>query len=548
MRGGTRVAMLLSMSWMRPLLHLRARITLLVAMVLVLVLVVTGLMVNWKVEQQTREALTEKLVWLSRAAAESDPVIKGLQVRGPAGSVQAYAERLRLDTRVDYVTVMDMGERRLSHPNPAQIGARFAGGDEEAVFKGRSYVSAARGTLGLSLRAFTPVWNPEDGRQLGAVAVGLLVTGLDQTVISVQKRVGLGVLIGFGAGILGAIYVARRIKRILLGMEPAEIATLLQQRSALLQSVREGIIAVDRDLTITLVNEEAVRLFALAGIHGDLVGRRHSEVIPLVGMRAVVETGVPQYDQEGDINGLKILSSRVPVLVEGRIAGAVATFRDKTEVSRLAEQLTGVRHFADALRAQTHEFMNKLHVILGLVKLGEHERLKDYVAAIAGRLDDELGFVMQRVKDPVVAGFLLARFAAAREQAILLKLDEDTVVPRCPGEAEAHDIVTIVGNLLENAVEALQHATTSEIHLGLWREGEWLHLSVEDSGPGLPEGSIERLFERGFSTKGEHRGLGLWQAARTVEARGGRLQAWNREGGGAVFEASIRLFPEEELT
>jgi CitB family two-component system sensor histidine kinase MalK len=532
---------------MRPLLHLRARITLLVTTVLALVLVVTGVMVNWKIEQQTRATLTEKLVLLSRAAAEAEPVIQGLQGQRPAAAVQAYAERLRTDTRVDYVTVMDMNEIRLSHPNPAQIGARFAGGDEAEVFRGHAYVSAAHGTLGLSLRAFTPVWNPADGRQIGAVAVGILVTGLDRTVVSVQKRVGLGVLIGFCAGILGAMYVAGRIKRILLGMEPAEIATLLQQRSALLQSVREGIIAVDRDLTITLVNEEAARLFALAGIHGELVGRRHDEVIPLIGMRAVVETGEPQYDQEGDINGLKILSSRLPVLVEGRIAGAVATFRDKTEVSLLAEQLTGVRHFADALRAQTHEFMNKLHVILGLVKLGEHERLKDYVAAIADRLDDELGYVMQRVKDPVVAGFLLARFAEAREQAIVLKLEADSVVPRCPGEAEAHDIVTIVGNLLENAVEALQHATSREILLGLWQEGAWLHLSVEDSGVGLPEGNLERLFERGFSTKGENRGFGLWRAARTVEARGGQLRAWNREGGGAVFEASIRLFPEEVL-
>ncbi len=532
------------MSWMRPIFHLRARITLLVVTVLALVLVVTGVMVNWKIEQQTREALTEKLVLLSRAAAEADPVIQGLRGRRPGASVQAYAERLRVDSRVDYITVMDMNELRLSHPNPAQIGARFAGGDEAEVFRGHSYVSSARGTLGLSLRAFTPVWDPEGGRQIGAVAVGILVTGLDRTVISVRKRVGLGVLIGFGAGILGAIYLAGRIKGILLGMEPAEIATLLQQRSALLQSVREGIVAVDRDMTITLVNEEAARLFGLGGIHGELVGCRHDEVIPLRGMRAVVETGEPQYDQEGDINGLKILTSRVPVLVDGRIAGAVATFRDKTEVSRLAEQLTGVRHFADALRAQTHEFMNKLHVILGLVKLGEHERLKDYVAGIAGRLDDEVGYVLQRVKDPVVAGFLLARFAEAREQAIDLKLDAATAVPRCPGEAQ--DLVTIMGNLLENAVEALQDSPTREILLGLWQEADWLHLSVADSGPGLPEGLSERLFERGFSTKGENRGFGLWRAARTVEARGGQLQARNREGGGALFEASIRLFPEEE--
>jgi CitB family two-component system sensor histidine kinase MalK len=313
----------------------------------------------------------------------------------------------------------------------------------------------------------------------------------------------------------------------------------------LLQSVREGIVAVDRNMTITLVNEKASRLFSLGGIRGELVGLRHDEVIPIAGMRSVVETGVPQYDQEGDLNGLKILSSRVPVLVEGRMAGAVATFRDKTEVNRLAEQLTGVRHFADSLRAQTHEFMNKLHVILGLVKLEEYDRLKAYVVGIAGQLDDEVGYVLQRVKDPVVAGFLLARFAAAREQAIDLHLDEASSVPRCQGEAEAHDLVTIVGNLLENAMEALKDSGHREIQLGLLQEGEWLHLSVADNGPGLPEGRDSQLFERGFSTKGENRGYGLWQAARIVEARGGQLQAWNREGGGALFEASICLFPME---
>lgn len=532
------------MSWKRPILHLRARITLLVATVLALVLVATGFMVNWKIERQTRESLAEKLVLLSRAAAESDAVIEALAGQRPAATVQAYAERLRLDAKVDYITVMDMKGIRLSHPTPAQIGARFAGGDEMEVFKGRSYVSAARGTLGLSLRAFTPVVDPSTGRQTGAVAAGILVTGLDRTVLSLRKRVALGVFIGFCAGTVGAVAVAGRIKQILLGMEPSEIATLLQQRSALLHSVREGIVAVDSNLTITLVNEEAARLFSLGGIHGRLVGRRHDEVIPLKGMRAVVETGEPQYDQEGDINGLKILTSRVPVFVAGRIAGAVATFRDKTEVSRLAEQLTGVRHFAEALRVQTHEFMNKLHVILGLVKLGEHERLKEYVAGIAGRLDDEVGYVLQRVKDPVVAGFLLARFAAAREQAVQLKLDEATAVPRCPGESEAHDIVTIVGNLLENAVEALHGTPSPEILLGLWQEGEWLRLSVEDNGPGLPEEHLARIFERGFSTKGENRGFGLWRVARSVEALGGHLRARNRAGGGAVFEASIRLFSE----
>jgi CitB family two-component system sensor histidine kinase MalK len=378
------------------------------------------------------------------------------------------------------------------------------------------------------------------------VAVGILVTGLDHTVLSVRKRVGLGVLIGFAAGILGAMYVAGRIKRILLGMEPQEISTMLQQRNAMLHSVREGIIGVNRDLVVTLVNEEALRLFALAGSHGELVGRNVEEVLPSSRLRGVVETGLAEYDQEGDILGLQILTNRVPVFVEGRITGAVATFRDKTEVNRLAEQLTGVRFYADALRAQTHEFMNKLHVILGLARLGEYERLQTFITGVAGRHDDEVGFVVSRIKDPVVAGFLLARFASAREQNIRMQLADNASLPPCPDDAASHDLVTVLGNLLENAVEAIGDGPVREIEVSLRPEGTLLQLSVVDSGPGLPEDLLDKAFIRGFSTKGENRGFGLWQVARTIEARDGRLEVTNPAGGGAAFTATLVLFPGEE--
>jgi CitB family two-component system sensor histidine kinase MalK len=314
----------------------------------------------------------------------------------------------------------------------------------------------------------------------------------------------------------------------------------------MLHSVREGIIGVNQDLVVTLVNEEALRLFALAGSHGELVGRNVEEVLPSSRLRIVVETGQAEYDQEGEILGLKILTNRVPVFVEGRITGAVATFRDMTQMNRLAEQLTGVRFYADALRAQTHEFMNKLHVILGLVRLGEYERLQTYITGVAGRLDDEIGFVVQRIKDPMVAGFLLARFSSAREQDILMRLDEGASLLPCPEDAAAHDLVTILGNLLENAVEAIGNGTRREIRVSLRPEGPLVHVSVEDSGPGLPEEVLSQAFTLGFSTKGENRGFGLWQAARTAEARGGRLVGKNMEEGGAVFTASLHIYPEEE--
>jgi CitB family two-component system sensor histidine kinase MalK len=529
----------------RPTLRLRARIILLVCAVVAVVLVVTGFLVTRGMERRALATLTDTAVMVSRMTAESGVVVDGLRGRRPGAEVQAFAERMRERSQVDFVVVLDRNHIRLSHPNPALIGAPFVGGDDLEVYRGLSYTSVARGTLGLSLRAFTPVLDPADGTQVGAVAVGILMRGVDQTFAGVRKRVVAGILTGFAAGLLGAAYLAGRIKRILLGMEPAEIATLLQQREALLQSVREGVVGVDRGLAITVVNGEAARLFGLAGIRGDLVGRSLEEVFPEAGMARVLAEGTPSLDQEVAVNGLPVLTSVVPIRVGGRITGGVATFRNLSEVSRMAEQLTGVRHYADALRAQTHEFMNKMHVVLGLIRLGQYDGLKRYITGISGKLDDEVGFVVQRIKDPVLAGFLLARLSSAREQAVAIRLSDGSAVAGSLDEGLAHDAITILGNLLENAVEALAGAARREVEIHLGQGEGGLEIVVADTGPGIAPALLPRLFEKGISSKGERHGYGLWQAARSAEAHGGRLTAENRPEGGAVFTALLPDGKEE---
>jgi CitB family two-component system sensor histidine kinase MalK len=363
-------------------------------------------------------------------------------------------------------------------------------------------------------------------------------------VASARRRVALGILVGFLVGVPGAFFLAGGIKRVLMGMEPVEIATLLQQRMALLHCVREGVVAIDRGLRITLVNEEASRLFELAGIQGQAVGRPVEEVLPHSGMAEVLASGQAEYDRDDAINGLRILASRVPVLVDGEITGVVATFRDRTELRQLAEQLSGVRHYADALRSQTHEFMNKLHVILGLIRLGEYQRLGSYIAGITDRQQDEIGLVTQRIKEPVIAGFLLARFSSAREQNVEMRMDEDSHVPPGLGDGVVHLVVTVLGNLLENAVESLAPDGERRVDLSLVPAGSWLTIRVADTGLGLAPEVLPLLFSRNFSTKGENRGFGLYHCARRLADAGGTLAAANREGCGAVFTAVLEIDAE----
>jgi CitB family two-component system sensor histidine kinase MalK len=267
-------------------------------------------------------------------------------------------------------------------------------------------------------------------------------------------------------------------------------------------------------------------------------------MLPGSGLTGVLDTGRAELDQELVLNGMPIVTSVVPVMAGAEISGAVATFRDKTEVSMLAEQLSGVRHYAEALRAQTHEFMNKLHVILGLIRLEQFDRLSSFITGLTGSLQDEVGHVVQRIKDPMIAGFLLARFSAAREQNVTMGLAETSLVPFCAREPLAHDIVTILGNLLENAVEAIGDGVRREILVALDYDSDWLEITVADTGPGIRTEHLALLYERGFSTKGGDRGYGLFHAAQRVAALGGQLAAEPREGGGTSFHASLP-FPEE---
>ncbi|BDU76663.1 ATP-binding protein [Mesoterricola sediminis] len=512
-------------------LRLRTRILLLAGATVLVALLVTGLLVSWRIEARTRETLAEKARMVALLAAGNRDVVEALAGRGDRAAVQAFADRTRQETGIDYLVVLDMNHTRVSHPNPARIGDRFQGGDEAGVYEGRTYASVAKGTLGPALRVFAPV-RDRDGRQVGAVAAGVLLRGVDTHLHGVRRLILAGLAAGFAAGAAGAYLLAGQVRRILLGMEPAEIAALLHQRTAIVQSAREGILAVDRDMRTTVVNEEAERIFALAGL----------DTVQDGGLARVLATGLPERGVDLQVNGLDLLVDRAPVTVEGRVVGAVALFRERSEAQRLAEQLTGARLYADALRAQTHEFMNRLHVILGLLRLGEHDRLAAYVTDLGDRFQGEVGEVTGAIKDPVLAGFLLARFSAARERGVAMRLACDTRVPALPSPQATHHLVTLLGNALENAVEALEGAARREIAVDLAVEDGRLRVTVLDSGPGLPPVDC---FAKGASTKGPGRGFGLFNARRAAEALGGTVALENAPGGGARFTADLPLWPPE---
>ncbi|WP_046175835.1 DcuS/MalK family sensor histidine kinase [Domibacillus indicus] len=516
---------------------LRAIIIAFVCAVVAFSLLITDILITKTVTDSVEEGQIEKAQNASRIMARTPLVAEALTGRRDEADIQLFADDIREATGVQFVVVMDMNGIRKSHPDPGEIGKPFAGGDEQYVLNGEEYISTAEGTLGPSIRSFTPVLG-EDGEQIGAVAVGISTESVQKAAASSRNDIYIGTLAGIAAGIIGAILLARYIKRVLLGLEPFAIARLLKERSAMLQSVHEGIIAVDRDSTITLMNKAAKSLFQ----------KEEDGPVPLGSLQRAMETEREKIDEEQRINGVELLVNSVPIHVGGTVVGAIATYRDKTEVKQLAEQLTGVRLYADALRAQTHEFMNKLHVILGMVQMKSYEELASFIRETVDFKSNEIQLMTEKIKDPVLAGFLVGKLSYAREAGVNLFLRSDYPIPPPEDPSLTHDLITVVGNLIDNAIDAVENSSKKTINVSFSYGDDILTIEVADSGPGVPKSKQQHLFEKGYSTKGTGRGIGLALVKGTLEQRAGEFDFLSEPGKGMTFTVYIPFQEKGEKT
>ena len=520
-------------------LKLRTRIMLLVCTVIALVLLVVHAIFVTQSTALTKSSLEEKARAVARTLTETPFVGAAINDPEQQQALQKYIESVRKHNELLYITVMDMNAIRHTHPDPKMIGQRFQGGDEKKALRGEESITEAMGSLGNSVRVISPLYY--QGKQVGAIAAGLSTEKIEATISANLLFAYIALLFGGVVGAIGAFYLAHKIKSIMFGLEPSEIASLLEQRSAMLQSIREGVIAVNAQSEITLNNDEAKRLLRLSGSFNELLQDKGSKSWPkLLNLQEVLQTGTARHDEELKFNGLVLLSSSVPVRVNGQIAGAVVSFRDKTEVSQLVQRLSGMSNYAEALRMQTHEFMNKLQVILGMVNIRAFDQLEHYIMGIAGQYQSDVGALIRQIKDPVIAGFLLGKINRAREAGITVIVTDDSYLPESSQLEQLHVLVTMLGNLLENAIDALEGVPDPTITVALDYEDGSLFCVVKDNGKGIPPDVIPHIFERGFSTKGTQRGLGLYLVKESLaKLEHSSIECRNNPDRGASFIVTL---------
>lgn len=509
---------------------LRTQLLLLQVAIVLVTVIGTGVVASWLQEQQLRDSYRERMVAVAQSIATLPVIVDAFDDPDPSAAIQPIAEVVRKASDVTYIVVTDEHGIRYSHPNPEQIGKPVST-DPSTVLDGKPYYGTQTGTLGESWRVKLPIFGA-GGKVIGIVSVGILESELRSDYLGNSTLLFLTIGGAAVLGVIGAAWVSSLIRRRIYGLEPDQIVGLLEAREAMLHGVREGIVAIDEHGRLALVNDAAARLLDLDPGR-DLMGLPAEEVLDPELLRLANDPGD---EQRLVLSGERVLLvRRDEARIDTQPIGTLLILRDNTELHAILRDLDGAQDLADGLRAQAHGFANKLHVISGLLELGHIGDAVSFIERVGngGTLSSVTGNT--GITDLEVAALLLVKQAKALEIGTTIDVDRASILHGPVSESLRNDLLTVLGNLLDNAVEACASEGRVEVSIVSGPApdvdgGEEIVVTVTDNGPGIPAGLRQRVFQPGYSSKTARRGrfpsgrgIGLTLVKRIVDRHGGSI-------------------------
>jgi two-component system, CitB family, sensor kinase len=522
--------------------RLSTQVVIMMVTILVVTLAAGFAVVQHNLNRQLDEQYEHRALAVAQTLAAEPSLQQAVRAGDPGGvsargAVQAMAMAVAGNTGAAFVVVTNKAGIRYSHPKPWLIGLPVWSNDHEPASSepfrtGRLWIGIQHGTLGMEAVGKAPLLS--QGRLIGEVSVGFLTATVAGEVASTLAGLASYFLAVLALGVLAAFGLSRRLKRQTFGLELGEIAALLQEREAMLHGIREGVLGYDKNERIVLANDLARQLLDLPP---GFVGRPLRQGLP-PGRLADVVTGEIEGTDLLVLHGDRVLAAnRMPIQHERRHLGWVVTFQDRTESEALKRQLDDAIGLTETLRAQSHEFANRLHTVVGLVELGHYNEAIQFVTEVSTARADLTERLQARISDAKLVALILAKVSLADERDVQLRVMDDShaLAPI----SDVSDVLTVAGNLIDNAVDAAAQAQARPrwVELTIVAAEHNLMIRVRDSGPGVPHDMREAIFMDGVTTKssvtGARRGLGLALVRQVVTGRGGMISVGHDAG--AVF-------------
>ena len=495
------------------------RVQMVLIISLALFLGIAGTLINIHFERQKRD---QNLQNVAEAIAQS-PIL--MEQQSDNMILTEYLDSLR-DTldNIDVISIVDSNLIRLYHSNHELINTSYDGTIPKFNNESEGYYAANdHGPSGTQRRAYAAIYD-EDGNYIGFVMAIMLMQNIHKETWQTAFVFMLITIAAILMELLISTELSSTIKKSLMGYEPDVFSAMYRIRDNILESLDEGIIAIDNEGNVQFVNGAAE------------------------GMLNQIESGLATRIVGENINNLQLgsetlLIDRMPIKEKEICVGEIAILHDRAEYTKLMEDLTGTRYLVDSMRANNHDFTNKLHVILGLIQMEMYDKAVSYIENITIVQRSTISKIMNVIQEPAVAALLIGKTARASELNVKFVLREGCFYSNADMQLPSELLVTIIGNLIENAFEAMNdnmdYNVQKELMFGIYSRPGAVLITTDDTGVGISEENLQRIFDNGFSTKGEGRGTGLYQVKEMVERYGGIISVESQEGVGSSFSVSF---------
>lgn len=458
-------------------------------------------------------------------------------------AIHAFMRQIADHSDASFIVIGDNNGRHLFHSAfEDRVGTTLVGGDNAEVLQGKNITTIRKGGLGISLRSKAPVFN-DAGEVVGIVSVGYLTSYLDTITVSKVVNILIAAVLLLIALFIFSWYFTRSIKKQIFSLEPREIGLLVRQQKAMMESIYEGVIAIDAHLRIEVINQAARQLLGLPQPARELRGQLIGDVIsPVSFFTPQTMLAKDTHDEICRFNDLTVIASRVRIMLEDSLQGWVITFRDRNEIDSLSAQLSQVKRYVDNLRIMRHEQLNRMTTLSGMLHMGRYEEAIGFIQAQSEHAQELLDFISSRFSSPTLCGLLLGKSARAREKGVELNFDPACRMEKPFAPLHEAELISIIGNLLDNAIEATQRAPLPHepVEVLIKLNERELIIEVADQGVGIKPEIRERIFERGITTKtrGDH-GIGLYLIDSYVTQAGGAIEIADNSPRGAIFSLFI---------
>jgi len=527
--------------FLKPGLH--NRIALYSLLLFVIQIVCVASFSIYYLQKNLEQEIGRKALAVSRALSTSEIIRLGLVIND-SKMVQAYVEKIRQLVDAKFIVVGNTDGIRLSHPDISKIGKKMVGGDNgDALTKGLSYVSTATGSLGVSVRGKSPVLSKHNNI-IGLVSVGYLKKDITESVGNLKTKfiIIFGVLLL--AGIFQTTYIARRYRNEIFGLEPEEIARTYSERQAVLESILEAIVVADAQGQITGANPVAEKIL---GIEEEvLLTMNLSDIFPGYDFLFNDNSQPSWRDMEITANKQPLLMNKTQLLINKTDNGVVLSFQLKDDLITLSKKLSQVEQFSTMLNVQSHEYSNKLNTIGGLIQIGSIDEALELISSESSGYQELIEFLLRTIPDPIIAGLILGKYNVAKEKNITFIIDDDSSLDEIPSHLPREKLVTILGNLIDNAFDASIKADNEQavVSLAITHAGNDIIFEIEDNGGGISEKNLAHIFSLGSTSKSElGHGIGMYLVKNALDYVGGYLSVTECQPSGTLMTVYIPKIP-----